>query len=95
MPTEIQWLRARAIHAYFKGREGVDTHIYQGVFAFCDCQPQIFCDRRGEAFALLTDWGAVVMWGPANCGGDSSRVAAQLWGGVHESARGRRGCSMM
>ena len=62
MPTEIQWLRARAIHAYFKDREGVDTHIYQGVFAFCDCPLQIFCDRGGKASALLTDWNAVVMW---------------------------------
>ena len=75
MPTQIQWLRARAIHAYFKGREGVHSHIYRAVFAFCDCPPQIFCDVKGCAFALLTDWGAVVTWGHASDGGDSSGVA--------------------
>ena len=83
MPTALQWLRARAIHADFKGREGVDSHIHQLVFAFCDCPPQIFSHHRGRSFALLTDWGSVVTWGVAEYGGDSSGVAAQLSGGVH------------
>ena len=82
MPTPLQWLRARAIHVYFTGSEGVDSHIHQLVFAFCDRLPQIFCHRAGKAFALLTDWGSVVTWGEADDGGDSSRVAAQLSGGV-------------
>ena len=54
--------------------------VYQLVFKFCDCPPQIFCHRY--AFALLTDWGAVVTWGAPQYGGDSSRVEAQLSGGV-------------
>ena len=58
-----QWLRARAIHAYFKGREGVDGHIYRAVFTFCDRLPQVVCHRKGKAFALLTDWGSVLTWG--------------------------------
>ena len=82
MPTQLQWLRARAIHAYFKDREGVDCHIHRLVFTFCDCPPQIFSYRSGRAFAVLTDWGSVVTWGDADCGGDSNRVAAQLSGGV-------------
>ena len=63
MPTELQWLRARAIHAFFEGREGVGDNIYQFVFALCDCPPRIFSTDR--AFALLTDWGSVVTWGAA------------------------------
>ena len=82
MPPQIQWLRARAIHAYFNGWRGVDSHIYQTVFAFCDCPPQIFCCSEGQAFALLTDWGSVVTWGLGAVGGDSSGVAAQLSSGV-------------
>jgi len=39
LPTEAQWLRARAIHAYFEGQERVDTDIHRLVFAFCDCPP--------------------------------------------------------
>ena len=83
MPTQIQWLRARAIHAYFKKTEGFpDSDIHRLVFTFCDCPPQIFCNNAGTAFALLTDWGSVVTWGSAVDGGDSSGVAAQLSGGV-------------
>ena len=82
MPTQLQWLRARAIHAYFKDREGVDCPIHRLVFTFCDCPPQIFSYRSGRAFAVLTDWGSVVTWGDARCGGDSSDVAAELTGGV-------------
>ena len=39
MPTEPQLVRARAIHAYFEGCEGIDTHIHRSVFAFCDSTP--------------------------------------------------------
>ena len=82
MPTQLQWLRARAIHAYFIGCEGVDSHIHQLVFAFCDSPPRIFCWSAGAAFALLTDWGSVVTWGLPDFGGDSSYVAERLSGGV-------------
>ena len=82
MPTQLQWLRARAIHAYFIGFEGVDSHIHQLVFAFCDSPPRIFCWSAGAAFALLTDWGSVVTWGFAGSGGDSHGVAEQLSSGV-------------
>ena len=82
MPTPLQWLRARAIHSHFQGREGVDSNVFHLVFAFCDCPPQIFCHDSGSAFALLTDWGSVVTWGDPKCGGDSSAMAARLSGGV-------------
>ena len=36
MPSDLQWLRARAIHAYFKDCMGVHSHIHQLAFAFCD-----------------------------------------------------------
>ena len=83
MPLQLQWLRARAIHSLFKDLENVDSSVHQLVFAFCDCPPQVLSKiRKGRAFALLTDWGAVVTWGHANSGGDSRGVAAQLSGGV-------------
>ena len=80
MPTQLQLLRARAIHAYFRSREGVDSHIYQLIFAFCDCPPTVFSHRRCPAFVLLTDWGSVVTWGKV--GSYSTGVAAKLSGGV-------------
>ena len=82
MPSPLQWRRARAIHSLFKDLENVDSSVHQLVFAFCDCPPQVFSAFYGSAFALLTDWGAVVTWGRADYGGDSSDVAAQLSGGV-------------
>ena len=83
MPSQIQWLRARAIHANFKGKEGVDGQIYQRVFAFCGGPPRVFCAHcEGYAFALLTDWGSVLTWGKAEYGGDSRGVAEQLSSGV-------------
>ena len=63
MPTELQWLRARAIHAYFKDCDRVDSNIRRSVFAFCDCPPRIFSCVSSGAFALLTDWGSLVTWG--------------------------------
>ena len=83
MPTQLQWLRARAIHACFKGCAGIDSHIHQRVFAFCDCPPTIFAHDSGYAFALLTDWNSVVTWGHEEYGGDSRDVAAQLSADVH------------
>ena len=80
MPSPLQWRRARAIHSLFKDIENVDSSVHQLVFAFCDCPPQVFSTDR--AFALLTDWGAVVTWGDADFGGDSRGVAAQLSGGA-------------
>ena len=82
MPSQLQWLRARAIHNYFKDCDGLDCSVHQLVFAFCDCPPQIFSHDAGSVFALLTDWGAVVTWGRADWGGDSRGVAAQLSSGV-------------
>ena len=82
MPSQLQWLRARAIHNFFKSGDNVDCSIHQLVFAFCDCHPRIFSHVGSEAFALLTDWGAVVTWGNESEGGDSSGVAEQLSGGV-------------
>ena len=82
MPPPLQWHRARAIHSLFKDLENVDSSVHQLVFAFCDCPPQVFSNLYCSAFALLTDWGAVVTWGDADGGGDSRGVAAQLSGGV-------------
>ena len=82
MPSPLQWRRARAIHSLFKDLENVDSSVHQLVFAFCDCPPQVFSAFSGRAFALLTDWGAVVTWGDPDFGGDSRGVAAQLSGGV-------------
>ena len=82
MPSPLQWRRARAIHSLFRDIENVDSSVHQLVFAFCDCPPQVFSAFSGSAFALLTDWGAVVTWGDADGGGDSRGVAAQLSGGV-------------
>ena len=70
MPSPLQWRRARAIHSLFKDLENVDSSVHQLVFAFCDCPPQVFSAFSGRAFALLTDWGAVVTWGNADDGGD-------------------------
>ena len=78
MPSQLQWLRARAIHRFFESSDNVDCSIHQLVFKFCDCPPQIFSGKDGHAFALLTDWGSVATWGCAESGGDSSGVAAQL-----------------
>ena len=63
MPSPLQWRRARAIHSLFKDLENVDSSVHQLVFAFCDCPPQVFSNIGQSAFALLTDWGAVVTWG--------------------------------
>ena len=83
MPSPLQWRRARAIHSLFKDLENVDSSVHQLVFAFCDCPPQVLPRiNKGRAFALLTDWGAVVTWGRTDRGGDSRGVAAQLSGGV-------------
>ena len=83
MPSPLQWRRARAIHSLFKDLENADSSVHQLVFAFCDCPPQVLPRiNYGRAFALLTDWGAVVTWGNADVGGDSRGVAAQLSGGV-------------
>ena len=57
MPSQSQWLRARAIHSFFKSSDNVDCSIHQLVFKFCDCPPQIFSGKNGSAFSLLTDWG--------------------------------------
>ena len=54
MPTQIQWLRARAIHAYLRHGDGVNGHRHRSGFAFCDNLPQILCSDFGKAFALLT-----------------------------------------
>ena len=82
MPSQSQWLRARAIHSFFKSSDNVDCSIHQLVFKFCDCPPQIFSGKNGSAFCLLTDWGSVVTWGHAEYGGDSRGVAEQLSSGV-------------
>ena len=83
MPSPLQWRRARAIHSLFKDLENADSSLHRLVFAFCDCPPQVLPRiSKGSAFALLADWGAVVTWGHADEGGDSSLVAAQLSGGV-------------
>ena len=82
MPSQVQWLRARAIHSFFKSSDNVDCSIHQLVFKFCDCPPQIFSSKEGRAFALVTDWGSVVTWGVAGLGGDSRGVAEQLSTGV-------------
>ena len=82
MPSQLQWLRARAIHSFFESCDNVDCSIHQLVFKFCDCPPQIFSGKNGRAFSLLTDWGSVVTWGHALSGGDSRGVAEQLSSGV-------------
>ena len=82
MPSQSQWLRARAIHSFFKSSENVDCVIHQLVFKFCDCLPQIFSGKYSRAFSLLTDFGSVVTWGDAAYGGDSRGVAEQLSTGV-------------
>ena len=82
MPSQSQWLRARAIHSLFKSSDNVDCSINQLVFKFCDCPPQIFSGKYSRAFSLLTDWGSVVTWGDAKWGGDSRGVAEQLSSGV-------------
>ena len=82
MPSQSQWLRARAIHSFFKSSDNVDCSIHQLVFKFCDCPPQIFSGKYSRAFSLLTDWGSVVTWGRADSGGDSRGVAEQLSSGV-------------
>ena len=82
MPSQSQWLRARAIHSFFKSSDNVDCSIHQLVFKFCDCPPQIFAGKYSRAFSLLTDWGSVVTWGDADRGGDSRGVAEQLSSGV-------------
>ena len=82
MPSQLQWLRARAIHSSLKSSDNVDCSIHQLVFKFCDCPPQIFSVKYGSAFSLLTDWGSVVTWGAAGLGGDSRGVAEQLSSGV-------------
>ena len=43
---------------------------------------QIFASPSGAAFALLTEGGAVVTWGNAQRGGDSTNVASSLTSGV-------------
>ena len=78
MPSQSQWLRARAIHSFLKSSDNVDCSIHQLVFKFCDCPPQIFSGKYSRAFSLLTDWGSVVTWGHAEYGGDSRGVAEQL-----------------
>ena len=75
MPTPLQQLRARAIHKYFEGREGVDTHIHRLVFAFCDCPPRVCCYSPFGAFALVTDWGSALTWG-------KNRLSVEVSGGV-------------
>ena len=82
MPSQLQWLRARATHSVFKSSDNVDCSIHQLVFKFCDCPPQIFSGKYSRAFSLLTDWGSVVTWGFAEDGGDSRGVAEQLSSGV-------------
>ena len=82
MPSQSQWLRARAIHRFFESSDKVDCSIHQLVFKFCDCPLQIFSGKNGAAFSLLTDWGSVVTWGHAGWGGDSRGVAEQLSSGV-------------
>ena len=82
MPSQSQWLRARATHSFFKSSDNVDCSIHQLVFKFCDCPPQIFSGKNRHAFSLLTDSGSVVTWGVAGWGGDSRGVAEQLSSGV-------------
>ena len=82
MPSQSQWLRARAIHSFFKSSDDVDCSIHQLVFKFCDCPPQIFSGKYSRAFSLLTDWGSVVTWGDPKKGGDSAGAAEQLSCGV-------------
>ena len=82
MPSQSQWLRARAIHSLFESSENVDCSMHQLVFKFCDCPPQIFSGKNSRAFSLLTDWGSVVTWGRAEYGGDPRGVAEQLSTGV-------------
>ena len=85
MPSQSQWLRARAIHSFFKSSDNVDCSIHQLVFKFCDCPPQIFSGKNSRAFSLLTDWGSVVTWGDADSGGDSLDVAEQVSSGTKGS----------
>ena len=77
---ELGWLRARALEKMFGDRPGHD--VRRLVWTFLGSTPQVYAHERGEAFALRTDWGSVVTWGRADSGGDSSRVAAELSGGV-------------
>ena len=47
MPSQSQWLRARAIHRFFESSDNFDCFIHQLVFKFCDCPPQIFSGKKG------------------------------------------------
>ena len=73
---ELAWLRALALDRLC-GRAVIRRLVWE----YLRSTPRVYASIRGNAFALLTDWGRVVTWG-APARGDSSRVAAQLSGGV-------------